>query len=335
MTVLDQGRDIDSPMARHPRLLPNIVLGIGPIAALLTVIVSLTSGVVAWTTTIPTSALTFALLALAFGIPHGAVDHLTIGRTLPPRILLFLGAGYVAAAAVAATAVIIAPVPSFAVVIAMSVWHFGTGDVEARAELGRSAPVGTGVRWLRTIAAGSVPLLLPLTSAASVASLEPLNPEVAQLLGGPASTGVRVLVLLVVVVTTGTLLRVADWRGAVELASLTLLGLVATPLIAFAVYFAAWHSLRHTARLAQDTDDALSLKRIGRVVRTGLPALGATVAVVAVVVVGTSRGSSLGSWLWVALAVVWGLTVPHMLAVSRFDRLRRRAREHELSASDR
>ena len=53
------------------------------------------------------------------------------------------------------------------------------------------------------------------------------------------------------------------------------------------------------------------------------------------IVVGTSRGSSLGSWLWVALAVVWGLTVPHMLAVSRFDRLRRRAREHELSASDR
>jgi len=34
----------------------------------------------------------------------------------------------------------------------------------------------------------------------------------------------------------------------------------------------------------------------------------------------TGSFTALAPWLWVGLAVVWGLTVPHMTMVERFDR---------------
>jgi Brp/Blh family beta-carotene 15,15'-monooxygenase len=134
---------------------------------------------------------------------------------------------------------------------------------------------------------------------------------------------VRVAVLGVVVAAGAMLLRQQDRRGVLELATLTTLGLIATPLIAFAVYFAAWHSLRHTSRLALDDGGVLRWGALARVARAGLPALLAAVAVVSLVTITHREVSSTGDVLWVALAVVWGLTVPHMVVVSRFDRRRR------------
>ena len=102
-----------------------------------------------------------------------------------------------------------------------------------------------------------------------------------------------------------------------------LLGLVASPLAAFGVCSAAWHALRHTARLAADEHGGVRVEDLASTFAAGLPALVVTVALVAGGVISLHASASLGTWLWLGLALVWGLTVPHMIVVTRFDRARR------------
>jgi hypothetical protein len=92
------------------------------------------------------------------------------------------------------------------------------------------------------------------------------------------------------------------------------------------VYFGAWHALRHTARLAELRYGTLTWAGIGRITALGLPALIATVIAVGGLVVMTGSLDALAPWLFVGLAVVWGLTVPHMTLVEWFDRRATRRR---------
>jgi Brp/Blh family beta-carotene 15,15'-monooxygenase len=127
-------------------------------------------------------------------------------------------------------------------------------------------------------------------------------------------------VLCVIAVAVALLVRAGDRRGAGELALLSVLGVVASPLVAFAVYFASWHALRHTARLAADPVGVVRPAALARTFAAGLPALVVTIVVAAVCVLGFREHAVLSTWMWVGLALVWGLTVPHMVVVARFDR---------------
>ena len=321
VTVLAPAGPTRSPWAT--RDLSRMTLLIGPVAALIAVAAAAVSGAASPSTDVPTWVLWVGLACLAVGVPHGAVDHLTFLRPVEHRARAITL--YVATAAAASAVILLAPGPSFIVVIAMSAWHFGSGDVESLADLAHDLPDTRVWSALHKVAAGAVPLVLPLTGSATSATLEVIEPRLDHL-AGLASGGVRlatVAVALVVVVRLASTRRI---RPAVELLVLVALGTWVSPLLAFGVYFAAWHSLRHTARLAQGTDGAVLARPLARTFRAGLPALALVVVVVAVALLTAGGISSLGPWLWVTLAIVWGLTVPHMVVVARFDAAQRSAR---------
>lgn len=307
---------------------PNatVVLNIGLIAAGLAVLVSLLTRTTAATTSVGPLPIAIALLALVVGIPHGAVDNLTLTRRLTTRER-FLGAlMYVTIAAIAAGAIITWPGMAFVVVLAMTVWHFGTGDVEATRELQGLPPIRSWVRIPYAIALGSAPVLLPLTSPAAVATLTAIEPRLAAVMSEQVIVGTRVAVLTLIVGCLLWLIQQGDIRGAIELFALTVVGYVASPLIAFAVYFGFWHALRHTARLAQVSEGSVNVRSLLRVSRGGIPSVIGFIAIVTILVTFLDPSIAMGPALWFGLAIIWGLTVPHMILVARFDARMRRER---------
>lgn len=323
-----------TPPAERPRRWPSTatwVLAAGPSAAVVAVVVSLATGATAAATTVPAWAVWAAAVALALGVPHGAVDarELAGTRQRPRTAALYLGT-----AAVAATLVLAAPAPAFLAVVAMSAWHFGTGDVESAAELDHDEPTSAMWRRVHALAVGGVPVVLPLSATATTATLGLLEPALLGPLGSTIGSLARTLILLVTAAAAVHLLRTRRMRAVLELLVLLTLALCVTPLLAFAVYFAFWHALRHTARLALDDHGGLTPPALFRVVRAGLPALAVTVLVAVALVAFVGEGTT-GRILWIALAIVWGLTVPHMAAVARFDRQRRRARAARIAVRQR
>lgn len=307
---------------------PNatVVLNVGLVAAGIAVLVSLLTRTTSTSTDIGPLPIAIALLALVVGIPHGAVDNLTLTRSLSTRERLIGAGAYVAIAGVAALAIITWPGAAFVAVLAMTVWHFGTGDVEATRELQDKPPIRSWVRIPYAIALGSAPVLLPLTSPAAVATLTAIEPRLATVMSDPVIVGTRMAVLTLIVGCLLWLIQQGDVRGAIELFALTVLGYVASPLIAFAVYFGFWHALRHTARLAQASEGAVNIRSLLRVSRGGLPSVIGFLAIVVILVTFFDPSLAMGPALWFGLAIIWGLTVPHMVLVARFDARMRRDR---------
>jgi Brp/Blh family beta-carotene 15,15'-monooxygenase len=304
----------------------TIVLNVGLIAAGVAVALSVLTRTTAASTEIGPLPIALALIALVIGIPHGAVDNLTITRQLTTYQRIAGALVYLAVAAIAALAIITWPGWAFVAVLAMTVWHFGTGDVEATRELQNLPPLHGWFRIPYAIALGSAPVLLPLTSPAAIATLTAIEPRLTTVLSEPVIVGARIGVLTLIVVCLLWLIQRGDIRGAIELFALAVLGYVASPLVAFAVYFGFWHALRHTARLALATHGSITMRSLVHVSRGGIPSLTAFVVVVLIAATFFDTALSIGPMLWFGLAIIWGLTVPHMILVSRFD-ARMRARE--------
>lgn len=297
----------------------TILLNVGLIASGLALVLSLLTKTTAATTSIGPVPIAIALIGLMVGIPHGAVDYLTMGRDLTRGERLRGALAYIAIAAVVAAAIITWPSIAFLGVLAMTVWHFGTGDVEATRELQGLTPMTGPTRIAYALALGSAPVLLPLTSPAAVSTLVTIEPALATFFTPEAIVGTRVGVLALIVVVLLVLLQRGEVRGALELFALAVLGFVASPLVAFAVYFGFWHALRHTGRLALATYGQITPRTLARVSKGGMSSLIGFVIVVAAIVMFGDPTVALGPALWIGLAIVWGLTVPHMLLVARFD----------------
>ena len=100
---------------------------------------------------------------------------------------------------------------------------------------------------------------------------------------------------------------------------------LAQSLIAFAVYFGCWHAMRHTARLTltlASSQDAFaqgdSSKAFTRAVIPGIPALLGTFLIAgALALMGNEFNDD---FFWMALVIVWALTVPHMAVTAKLDR---------------
>ncbi|WP_432521477.1 Brp/Blh family beta-carotene 15,15'-dioxygenase [Kineococcus sp. SYSU DK006] len=277
---------------------------------------------------------------LLIGLPHGAVDHLVPAHLLresAPRLLLVI-AGY-AATAVAAWAVFRSvPAIALGVFVALSVLHFGTGEVVFDDERAGSRlhrfPLRDPVAVLAT---GGAALLLPVlrepaTSAPLIALLVPGS---SGLLPSWLSTGGVVLVLAAVAVTLVHRLRRRRWLAAGEVALLAAVGLLVAPLAAFGAYFGAWHALRHIARMvAEDPGNAADLAA-GRLARpVARFAVGAAVPTVASLAALAGSWALAGGWrgfVTANLALLAGLTVPHVLVVVWWDR-RRAAAAGDLTA---
>ena len=267
-----------------------------------------------------------ALIALAVGIPHGALDHLvTLPRTSAAKMAAFILV-YIAVAIAAVVALLTWNVIGFIGVVVMSAVHFGIGDAAFISEINRrSVDRKPFQKYLYAAAAGTLPVVIPLVNEKSNTALEKVNPQLLDWHQGLNND----LMLWTMVLTAIVLLRLVQKRRdgeAIDLVLLYLLAVTAPPLVAFAVYFGCWHALRHTARLTltlPSSQAALAEENIKRAfikaVLPGTPALIGTFVVATAIVI--FRGDSLDDqFLWVTLVVVWALTVPHMAVTARLDR---------------
>ena len=115
----------------------------------------------------------------------------------------------------------------------------------------------------------------------------------------------------------------------VDLVLVGALGLLAPPLVAFAVWFGGWHALRHSARLLTVDQPAAGLVAAGRpreavraLARAALVASLAAVLVLAGLLAVTLTGADPVAAVGGTLLVLLALTVPHMVVVLWLDRRR-------------
>lgn len=268
-----------------------------------------------------------ALIALAVGIPHGAMDHLvTVPSMQPARMTAFI-LGYLSVVALAIIAILLWNVVGFVLVVMMSAVHFGIGDAAFTQELNRhrnwSAMHSTW--WVYAIPAGALPVVIPLTSSQADLALELVNPALQNWHQGLGPV-VFWSTLLAGAGAVSWLLVRRQYRSALDLVALGALALLAPPLVAFSVYFGLWHAQRHTARLVLELPRAIQLAQskspaagFWAAVVPGLPALVGTM-VVAAGLTGWTGGEIQSDFLWITLVIVWALTVPHMALTWRLDR---------------
>jgi len=267
-----------------------------------------------------------AVIALAVGIPHGALDHLvTLPKSSAMKMAGFI-AVYVAVAIIAVIALLTWNVAGFIFVVAMSAVHFGIGDAAFISEMDRrTADAKSFPRYLYAAAGGALPVVIPLVSDKSSAALERVNSSLVNWHQG-FNDELLLLTLAIFVIALLRLLQKRRISDAIDLSLLYLLALTAPPLLAFAVYFGCWHAMRHTARLTlvlprsqKAFEEGRSSRAFLSAIWPGVPALFGTF-VVAGIVIAFRGGSVSDQFLWITLVIVWALTVPHMAVTARLDR---------------
>jgi Brp/Blh family beta-carotene 15,15'-monooxygenase len=266
-----------------------------------------------------------AVIALAIGIPHGALDHLvTLPKTEPKKMALFIIV-YAAVAIVAVIGILKFNIVGFIVVLFMSAIHFGIGDAAFINEIDkRSEGTKKLNRWFYIPAAGFTPVFIPLVNSASTEALASVNPALINWHQGLDSQ-ILITITLFAILAIGVMVFDKRYREALDLIVLLLLAHLAPPLIAFAVYFGCWHAMRHTARLTlslprcvENIAQGMLRKAFSNAVIPGLPALLGTFVVAGILAL--SGRDFTDEFFWMALVVVWALTVPHMAVTAKLDR---------------
>lgn len=269
-----------------------------------------------------------ALLALAVGIPHGALDHLvSLPRGSMVKMALFVLV-YILIAVAAVIAIMSWNVAGFYLVVIMSALHFGIGDTAFLAERDRLSERPSAPRWAQVsyaLSAGSTPVIIPLVSEKSTSALAMVNPALIDWHRGADSLLFQTVLSLLAVAIVMQLLAKRN-REALDLGLLGVIAILLPPLVAFAIYFGTWHALRHTARLTLNLRSSLRayesasvVRAIGAAIVPGLPALFGTV-IVALAIVIFGGGDISDEYLWTLLVVIWALTVPHMMVTARLDK---------------
>ena len=266
-----------------------------------------------------------AIVALAIGIPHGALDHLvTLPKSRPIVMACFI-AIYVLVAIVAVVAILNFNVVGFVFVLVMSAVHFGIGDAAFISELDRRRPVAVRLpRAIYALSAGSIPVLIPLVNSASTDALAQVNQSLINWHQG-YDQEILTVVITIACISIARLIVRKRIRDAADIGLLLALALLTPPLIAFALYFGCWHAMRHTARLTLSLETSQRAYVAGntrsaflRAVIPGIPALVGTFFIAAILAI---RGQEFNDdFFWMALVVVWALTVPHMAVTAKLDR---------------
>jgi hypothetical protein len=132
-----------------------------------------------------------ATVALAIGIPHGALDHLVARSTGSGSTMFGFVVRYVLTAVVALIAILMFNMIGFVLVLVMSAVHFGIGDTSFIAEIDkRTATKPMPIAWLYAISAGFVPVIIPLTKSSSESALQEINVNIVGWHGGFGKTPV-------------------------------------------------------------------------------------------------------------------------------------------------
>ena len=333
------------------RRLDRFVCGVGWVACLASIALALVFPGVARAASVQWSPWLLGLLLL--GIPHGAFDH-KVGVELrrlggdspPPRAKVGPGfyAAYLAAAAAVMATWFVSPGVASVSFLVLAAAHFGQGDVYWSRQFGLAGrSTSVGYRGALLLTRSLIPIALPLL--AFPLEFAGAGDELASRLFGRRSwsvpsaginTGLAVLAVII-----GVQLVWAAWLGwtgdgpscrsaAGDIAETMLLVAMFTivpPVLALGVYFNAWHSLRHVARLLTIGGSTRDLVASGHLLpafvtfeRQAIPMTGAALAMM--IGLGLVVGRSLMSVVDLGLVALVGLsalTLPHVLIVAWMD----------------
>ncbi len=212
----------------------------------------------------PQSLTVYSVLAIGtvfIGFPHGAFDHWVAARRWMPRLgrqwwLLFL-LGYLGLTAFVLCGWVYVPVVTLSVFLAMSVLHFGLGDVED----GLAPPFVP--HSVAVFVRGGMPILLPLSiypeattpllaslAGLPVATLAPVIHTLAPLLCIPWLFGLCWFVIASLRSAHDQAKTLPLWRvQSLELLMQVSAFILLPPLLALTLYFCFGHSVRHVLRL--------------------------------------------------------------------------------------
>ena len=284
------------------------------------------------------------------GLPHGALDHLTLlrlgGRPLRPKPLLGVLALYLVLALAYLAAWFALPAAAFAFFIALTWFHWGQGDLHALLVLLRAGHLRTRPqRALAVFVRGGLPMLVPLLAFpdvyAEVAGLLISRIDAEALseigwafradvrLGVGVAYGAAVVVHLVVGFRTSNQDgRPAWWTDVGETLGLAAFFGLVHPVLAVGLYFCLWHATRHIARLMLHEDrmpEALAARRLGlawrRFALHALPATaGALLMLGGLYALVPAPPQSVGDFVGLYLILIAALTLPHVVVVGLMDR---------------
>jgi len=299
---------------------------------------------------LPTDVQYGILLAtvLLLGLPHGALDHLTLprarGESLTVRRLAIFCGWYLLLAGVYWVAWIVAPTASFIGFIVLTWFHWGQGDRAHLALVTDAAHLDhPWVNRLTLLVRGGLPMLVPLLGfpdayesvfSTVVGLFGSSGDSIAPLFSSPARLALGVGFGLLTLSTLAWGYRVAGdqpaWRvDVVETALLWVFFLSVPPILAIGLYFVVWHSLRHLARLVVIDGTASSALARGsttdvlvRVSTDALPmTVGALVLFGAIAVLVPNEPGTVADVGGVYLVLLAVLTFPHAVVVTVLDRI--------------
>jgi len=288
--------------------------------------------------------LPLAASLLVLGLPHGAVDHLTLpraaGRPADRAALGRVGALYLLLGGAYAALWLVAPVAAALLFLLLTWAHWGQGDLYPLVALLDAEHLrSVRQRALAAAVRGGVLMVVPLLAFPDW--YRRVVVAMAGQFGAPTVPAwpfaLRARVALGVGFGAVTLVALADGyrrsgaaRGwlidAAETALLWAYFWVVPPLLSIGVYFCAWHSLRHVGRLAAlDPAGATALsagrpgRALTRVGRDAAPLTAIALALLAASYVAISPGGAPISSLGLYLAFVAVLTLPHTVVVCVLD----------------
>ncbi|MFC6837080.1 Brp/Blh family beta-carotene 15,15'-dioxygenase [Halomarina ordinaria] len=302
--------------------------------------------------------LPFALSLLVLGLPHGAVDHLTLlrarGATAEGGLwhllhgetrdaLAAVGVLYFVLGGVYLVGWLLAPAASFCLFVALTWFHWGQGDLYVLVSLVEETHLRTRAqRALALSVRGGLPMVVPLVAApeqyrrvaasavatvdpGAAAALDPLFTPTTRLVAG---TGLLALSVVALAVGSRRAPRTRPaWRlDALETGLLWAYFLLVPPILAVGLYFCLWHSLRHVVRLElldARARDALaasrSLPAFGRFSRDAVPLTAVALCLFVALAAFRPTGSA-STLLGVYLVFLSLLTLPHVVVVTLLDR---------------
>jgi len=253
-----------------------------------------------------------ALGAVVFiGLPHGALDGALAAHfgwmESKKKAALFL-LGYVAMAALVVGFWFIAPAISFIIFLAISMFHFGKGDVSSADKqftsiesLARGGLVIAGISQFHTTDTDSI-----------FQALVGVDTELVWLFLDAA--------LAVTIVCCGMTMvtKKGQERGKFfgEIAGLTLIFGILPPLVGFSIYFCLIHSMRHFATMRAMLTDTISKLQITR-----FTVLFSAMCWAVGLILLAQQSNNIGiepALLQVIFIGLAALTVPHMILIDGY-----------------
>ena len=270
------------------------------------------------------------LATLTFGVAHGALDHELAGRLRGASKVatIRIALAYAVAVALAFSAYIVFPLPLLIAFIAISIVHFGSGDLSfATRYVGAARP---RFQSLCTVALGALPIAVPfLAHPREMLLLVPhwSGFDAASVPFFPLAVRVAMLSTIGIGITAASIYRARAARFSawyvLELPVAFLGFTVAPPLPAFLLYFGCWHGARHLLRLAEiygvDVNASFVPNRVAvqSFVLRSLPMTLGAIALGAFALIETPRTLSLATAI---VGFAFAVTVPHILAVRFMNR---------------